>query len=140
MKKNLISFRILLLFISLTFAFQAFAQEIQISGKVTDAKDGSSLPGATVQVKGTTTGVLTDLDGKYTLKVKSGAVLSFSFIGYNPQEVAVTNQSTLNVSLQQASTMLDQIVVVAYGTKKKSDLTGTVTSVTAKEFQKGNFA
>jgi iron complex outermembrane receptor protein len=140
MKKNLISFRILLLFISLTFAFQAFAQEIQISGKVTDAKDGSSLPGATVQVKGTTTGVLTDLDGKYTLKVKSGAVLSFSFIGYNPQEVAVTNQSTLNVSLQQASTMLDQIVVVAYGTKKKSDLTGTVTSVTAKEFQKGNVA
>ncbi|MEI8048942.1 MAG: TonB-dependent receptor [Bacteroidota bacterium] len=140
MKKNLISFRILLLFISLTFAFQAFAQEIQVSGKVTDAKDGSSLPGATVQVKGTTTGVLTDLDGKYTLKVKSGAVLSFSFIGYNPQEVAVTNQNTLNVSLQQASTMLDQIVVVAYGTKKKSDLTGTITSVTAKEFQKGNIA
>jgi iron complex outermembrane receptor protein len=140
MKKNLISFRILLLFISLTFAFQAFAQEIQVSGKVTDAKDGSSLPGATVQVKGTTTGVLTDMDGKYSLKVKTGSILTFSFIGYNPQDVTITNQSTLDVSLQQASTMLDQIVVVAYGTKKKSDLTGTVTSVTAKEFQKGNIA
>jgi len=140
MKKSLISFRILLLFVSLTFAFQAFAQEIQVSGKVLDAKDGSSLPGATVQIKGTTTGALTDIDGKYSIKVKSGAILTFSFIGYNPQEVTITNQSSLDVSLQQASTMLDQIVVVAYGTKKKSDLTGTVTSVTAKEFQKGNVA
>lgn len=140
MKKSLISFRILLLFVSLTFAFQAFAQEIQVTGKVSDAKDGSSLPGATVQVKGTTTGALTDIDGKFSLKAKSGSVLTFSFIGYISQEVTVTSQTVVNVSLQQASTMLDQIVVVAYGTKKKSDLTGTVTSVTAKEFQKGNIA
>jgi len=140
MKKSLISFRILLLFISFSFAFQAFAQDIQVSGKVSDAKDGSSLPGATVQVKGTTAGALTDIDGKYSIKVKSGSVLNFSFIGYNAQEVTITNQTTVNVSLQQTSTMLDQIVVVAYGTKKKSDLTGTVTSVTAKEFQKGNIA
>lgn len=140
MKKSLISFRILLLFISFSFAFQAFAQEIQVSGKVSDAKDGSSLPGATVQVKGTTTGTLTDIDGKYSIKVKTGSILNFSFIGYNAQEITITNQTTVNVSLQQTSTMLDQIVVVAYGTKKKSDLTGTVTSVTAKEFQKGNIA
>jgi len=140
MKKNLISFRILLLFVAWAFAFQAFAQDIQVSGKVSDAKDGSSLPGATVQVKGTTTGALTDIDGKYSLKAKSGSILTFSFIGYITQEVTITNQSKVDVLLQQASTMLDQIVVVAYGTKKKSDLTGTVTSVTAKEFQKGNIA
>ncbi len=140
MKKNLISFRILLLFVTMSFAFQAFAQEIQVTGKVSDAKDGSSLPGATVQVKGTTIGTLTDIDGKYSIKVKSGTILSFSFIGYNAQEITITNQATVNVSLQQASTMLDQIVVVAYGTKKKSDLTGSITSVTAKEFQKGNIA
>jgi len=140
MKKNLISFRILLLFVAFSFAFQAFAQDIQVTGKVSDAKDGSSLPGATVQVKGTTQGTLTDLDGKYSLKAKQGAILTFSFVGYNSQEVTVTSANTINVSLQQASTMLDQIVVVAYGTRKKSDLTGTVTSVTAKEFQKGNIA
>jgi iron complex outermembrane receptor protein len=140
MKKNLISFRILLLFMAWAFAFQAYAQDIQVSGKVLDAKDGLSLPGATVQVKGTTIGTLTDIDGKYTLKVKSGSILAFSFIGYDAQEVSITNQQTVNVSLTQSSTMLDQIVVVAYGTKKKSDLTGTITSVTAKEFQKGNIA
>ncbi len=140
MKKNLISFRILLLFVALVFAFQAHAQDVQVSGKVTDAKDGNSLPGATVQVKGTTAGALTDIDGKYSLKVKSGTILTFTFIGYNTQEVTITNQQTLDIALVQASTMLDQIVVVAYGTKKKSDLTGAVTSVTAKEFQKGNIA
>jgi iron complex outermembrane receptor protein len=67
-------------------------------------------------------------------------VLTFTFIGYDSQEVTVTNQTTVNVSLTQSSTLLDEIVVVAYGTRKKTDLTGTITAVTAKEFQKGNIA
>jgi len=137
MKKNLISFRILLLFVACTFAFQAFAQEIQVSGKVSDAKDGSSLPGATVQVKGTTTGMLTDLDGKYSLKVKPGSVLSFTFIGYDPQEVTITNQRTLDIALQQSSTTLEQVVVIGYGTVKKSDATGSISVTGSKDFNRG---
>jgi iron complex outermembrane receptor protein len=137
MKKNLISFRILLLFVSLTFAFQAFAQETQVTGKVSDARDGSSLPGATVQVKGTTIGMLTDLDGKYSLKVKPGSVLSFSFIGYDPQEVTITNQHEVNISLQQSSTTLEQVVVIGYGQVKKSDATGSISVTSSKDFNKG---
>jgi len=137
MKKNLISFRILLLFVACTFAFQAFAQDIQISGKVSDAKDGLSLPGATVQVKGTTVGMLTDLDGKYSLKVKPGSVLSFTFIGYDPQEVTITSQKTLDIALQQSSTTLEQVVVIGYGTVKKSDATGSISVTSSKDFNKG---
>jgi len=137
MKKNLISFRILLLFVALTFAFQAFAQEIQVSGKVSDAKDGSSLPGATVQVKGTTTGMLTDLDGNYSLKVKPGSVLSFTFIGYDPQEITITNQRNVNVALQQTSTTLEQVVVIGYGQVKKSDATGSISVTGSKDFNRG---
>jgi len=137
MKKNLISFRILLLFVACTFAFQAFAQEIQVSGKVSDAKDGSSLPGATVQVKGTTIGMLTDLDGKFSVKVKPGSVLSFTFIGYDPQEVTITNQTTLNIALQQSSTTLEQVVVIGYGTVKKTDATGSISVTSSKDFNKG---
>jgi TonB-linked SusC/RagA family outer membrane protein len=137
MKKNLISFRILLLFVACTFAFQAIAQEIQISGKVSDAKDGSSLPGATVQVKGTTVGMLTDLDGKYSLKVKPGSILSFSFIGYDPQEVTITSQRSVDVALQQSSTTLEQVVVIGYGTVKKSDATGSISVTGSKDFNRG---
>lgn len=137
MKKNLISFRILLLLVTWAFAFQAFAQEIQVTGKVSDAKDGNSLPGATVQIVGTTTGTLTDLDGKYSIKVKSGSVLSFSFIGYNSQEVTITNQKTVNVSLQQSSTTLEQVVVIGYGQVRKSDATGSINVLGSKDFNKG---
>jgi iron complex outermembrane receptor protein len=137
MKKNLISFRILLLFVAWAFAFQAFAQDIQVTGKVTDAKDGSSLPGATVQVKGTTTGALTDIDGKYSLKVNSGSVLVYSFIGYDTQEVTITNQREVNISLSQSSTTLEQVVVIGYGQVKKSDATGSISVTSSKDFNKG---
>ena len=137
MKKNLISFRILLLFVAFSFAFQAFAQEVQVSGKISDATDGSSLPGATVMVKGTTTGALTDIDGKYSLKVNSGSILVFSFIGYDTQEVTITRQTTVNLSLQQSSTTLDQVVVIGYGQVKKSDATGSISVTSSKDFNKG---
>lgn len=137
MKKSLISFRILLLFISFSFAFQAFAQDIQVSGKVSDAKDGSSLPGATVQVKGTTTGMLTDLDGKYSLKVKQGSILTFTFIGYNTQEITITNQRVLDIALQQSSTTLEQVLIIGYGQVKKSDATGSISVTSSKDFNKG---
>lgn len=137
MKKNLISFRILLLLVGWLFAFQAIAQELQVTGKITDAKDGSSLPGATVLVKGTSNGTVTDLDGKYALKVKPGSILVFTFIGYVPQEVTLTNQKTVNIALQQSATTLEQVVVIGYGTVKKSDATGSVSVLGSKDFNRG---
>jgi TonB-dependent starch-binding outer membrane protein SusC len=137
MKKNYISFRILFLMVTWLFAAQAFAQDIQITGKVSDARDGSSLPGATVQVKGTTNGTLTDLDGKYAIKVKTGEILTFSFIGYDAQEVTITGQKTVNVSLQQSSTTLEQVVVIGYGQVRKTDATGSINVLGSKDFNKG---
>jgi len=140
MKKNLFSFRILLLFIAFVFATQAYAQDIQVTGKVTDAKDKSTLPSATVLIKGTTSGILTDMDGNFTIKVKSGAILVFSFIGYIPQEVLITNQKTLNISLAQEATMLEEVLVIGYGTQKKTDRTGAIAHVTAAELNQGSLS
>ncbi len=137
MKKNLNSFRILLLIIAWAFASTAFAQEIQLTGKITDAKDGSTLPGATVLVKGTTMGTLTDIDGNYSLKVTTGATLVFSFIGYTAQEVVITTQKTLNIALASEAHNLDEVLVIGYGTQKKSDRTGSVIAVKAADLNKG---
>ena len=135
--KNLISFRILLLFVAWLFAVQVSAQDVQLTGKITDAKDGSTLPGATVLVKGTTTGTLTDLDGNFALNVKQGSTLVFSFIGYVAQEVIVTNQKVLNINLEQESTMLEEVLVIGYGTQKKADKTGAVANIGAGELNGG---
>ena len=137
MKKNLISFRILLLFVAWLFAVQVSAQDVQLTGKITDAKDGSTLPGATVLVKGTTTGTLTDLDGNFAINVKQGSTLVFSFIGYLAQEVVISTQKILDIKLVPEATTLDEVLVIGYGTQKKSDRTGSVYSVKADDLNKG---
>ncbi|WP_229238956.1 TonB-dependent receptor [Emticicia sp. C21] len=106
-----------------------YAQERQVKGKVTDANDGSGMPGVTVGVKGTTKGVITDGEGMYTVSVANGATLVFSYIGYETKEVAVGNQSEVNVGLASSAMTLNETVVIGYGTLKKSDLTGAVGSV-----------
>ena len=140
MKRHSKLLKALFLFLALAVTSMSFAQNLKITGKVTDAADGSTLPGVSITVKGTTSGAITDIDGKFALSAKPGATLVFSFVGYQTQEVAATASKMVNVALVSASTELSQIVVVAYGTRKKSDLTGAITSVTAKEFQKGNIA
>lgn len=111
----------------LTMGVQVFAQAV--SGKVTDTK-GEAVIGAGVLVKGTDTGAVTDLDGTYSLtNVKQGAVLVFSCIGYASQEVTVGTQRTINVVLSEDSTYLDEVVVVAYGTARRKDLTGSLSEV-----------
>lgn len=108
--------------------------ELKISGKVINADDKQSLPGVTVVVKGTTMGTVTDMDGNYNLVIPStGKVLVFSFIGMTTQEIAIGNQSLINVSLRQDIVSVDEIVVIGYGTVKKSDLTGSVAVVSTKE-------
>ena len=116
----------------------AFAQNT-VSGKVKD-NTGETVIGATVQIKGGTTGVITDIDGNYTISgVLPSDVLVFSFLGYTTQEVKVGNQKVINVTLMEDAQDLDEVVLVGYGVQKKSDLTGSVGSVSLdKMLQKGS--
>ena len=114
---------------------QAFAQT-QVSGKIIDSK-GESLPGATILEKGTTNGTSSAADGTYTLSVQSGATLVFSFVGFAAQEIAVGSQTVMNVTLVDDAA-LKEIVVVGYGTQKKSDVTGVVTRIDTESFNKGS--
>jgi TonB-linked SusC/RagA family outer membrane protein len=119
----------LLMLLFLFASTSLFAQRITISGTVMD-ETGSPLPGATVQVKGTIEGTTTGTDGKYFLDITGRNVtLVFSFVGYASQEIPVQNQSTVNVTLVPDLLGLDEVVVVGYGTQKKSDITGTVASL-----------
>ncbi len=105
-------------------------QQKTIKGRVFDP-NGIPMPGVNVLEKGTTNGALTDSDGKFSIEVSSGqSVLSFSFIGYTTQDVAVGNQTAINVTLVEIVTGLNEVVVIGYGTAKKKDLTGSVASMT----------
>ena len=113
-----------------------YAQELNVKGVVTSADDGQPIPGATVVVKGKTTGIITNLDGVYSLKVPGNATLIFSFVGLKSQEVAVNNRTTINVVLASATEAIEEVVVVGYGTQKKSVVTGAISSVKAKDLEK----
>lgn len=108
----------------------AMAQTVQISGTVTSSTDGLPLPGVTISVKGTTLGVLTAVDGKYTLSVPlSNKTLVFSYVGFKAQEVAIEGKTKIDVVLKEDLFQVDEVVVVAYGTQQKRDLSGSVASV-----------
>lgn len=108
-------------------------QQKNISGKVTDSSL-SPLPGVSVVVKGTTIGTITNENGNYTLSnIPVDATMQFSFVGMRMQEVAVGNNSTINVTLEDESIGIDEVVAVGYGTMKKSDLTGAISSISAEE-------
>jgi len=106
-----------------------FAQKVTITGTVSD-ENGNPLPGATVQVKGSVQGTTTGVDGKYTLEVTGTTnTLVFSFVGYIQKEIPVQNQTVINISLEPDILGLQEVIVVGYGTQKKSDITGTVASL-----------
>jgi len=129
--KKTITFLIILLMAGISFAW---AQNSTVTGTVSD-KTGASLPGVTVRVKGTQTGTLTGVNGKYSISAPSGAVLIFSFIGFTTQEVPVGNQTFINVTLQESTTGLNEVVVVGYGTQTKALSTGAISTVSAKDLQ-----
>jgi TonB-linked SusC/RagA family outer membrane protein len=132
--KSLFCFALLLLLGS----FSARAQ-ITVSGKVTDAKDGSDLPGVTVLVKGTSIGTQSDASGRYSLQnVPAQSTLVFSFVGKLAKEIPTENQTTINVALEDDSQDLSEVVVIGYGSQKKQELTGSITSISSKDFQQGN--
>ncbi|RXP44314.1 TonB-dependent receptor [Lutibacter sp. HS1-25] len=119
----------LLLFLLLIGTF-GYAQERSISGKVVSGDDSLGLPGVNISIKGTSNGGSTDMDGNYTVNVKNkNAVLVFSYLGFVTKEVTVGTSNTINVTLQTDADELETVVVVGYGTVKKSDITGSVSSV-----------
>lgn len=113
-----------------------WAQKVNVSGTVTDASNGEAISFGTVQVKGTGDGTLTDIDGNYKISVNTGATLVFSYVGYKAQELKVTRGGTLNVRLA-VDNKLDEVIVVGYGTMKRSDLTGSVSSIGEEQIKQG---
>jgi len=127
--------KILLLFMALFAIAFAQAQTRQITGTVTDQTTKETVIGASVLIKGTTTGTQTNVDGKFKLTVpdKPGVVITVRFIGYKTLEIPVGTSSNLNVSLETESTLLNEVVAVGFATVKRRDLTGSISSVTAKQ-------
>lgn len=115
------------------------SQDKVITGKVTDSKDGSGISGVNVTAKGTTTGTQTGTDGTFSISVASSVTtLVFSSVGFNTQEVAIAGRSAVAVALELNTSSLGEVVVIGYGTSRKKDLTGSVATVSSKDFQKGN--
>ncbi len=116
--------------------FASLAQQ-KVSGTVRDSQDGTSLPGVTVQIKGTQKGAATDIDGKYTLDASSDDILVFTYIGYQTIEQAVSGRTVIDINMVTDIQELSEIVVVGYGQVEKGDVTGVVNKVDAKEFNTG---
>ena len=128
--------RLILTCLLLAVTSSVFAQNIQVSGIVTDATDGSALIGASVVVKGTLVGTSTDLDGKYTISVPADGVLEFVYVGYTTVTRAVNGSTAIDVALAPDSESLDEVVMVAYGTAKKSSFTGSATTIKTEKLTK----
>lgn len=134
--------RLLLLMIlpALLLQLSAQAQQRTVTGKVTDSRNGTALQSVSVTVKGSSVGTQTAADGSFSLKVPSGATtLMISSIGYANREVKISD-GAVNVALEPIDKALGDVIVIAYGTRKKSDLTSSVTAISAKDFQKGSIA
>ena len=133
-KINSIQKPLVLLFLLCLFPLGALAQSI-VKGTVSD-ESGEPVIGATVKVKGSNEGAITDFDGNYSVKAASNATIAFSYVGYVTQEVNVGGRSTINVTLKEDNTTLNDVVVIGYGTMKKSDISGSVASVNTAEMMK----
>ncbi|MGI4022875.1 MAG: SusC/RagA family TonB-linked outer membrane protein [Janthinobacterium lividum] len=128
------SFSLLLILQTFLWQTTVFAQNTTIRGKITDEK-GLGLPGASVTVRGSTAGVSTDAEGNYSIAAAPANTLVVSFIGYISKNVVVGNQTTLNVQLGPSSSSLNEVVVVGYGTQKRSDVTGSIASISSATLQ-----
>ncbi len=132
-------FRMLILSLFVLCTTVVFAQQKPIKGTVVDAT-GEPLIGVNVSVKGTAIGIITDIDGKYTLEVPTNATLVFSYIGYRTQELSVGNQTTINITMQEDTQNIDEVVVVGYGVQKKETVTGSVSTLKGDDLVKSPVA
>lgn len=138
MKKSQFNFRQLSILLFLwCFMLTSFAQEKQITGRVVDAITGESIPGATIIVEGTQRGAITDIDGNFTLVVSSSETLVVSYLGYKIVNEPVGAQTYFNIRLETDIISFDEVVVIGYGMQRKGDLTGAISNVQSKDFNKG---
>ena len=121
------------LFFSLLTGGTLMAQNIQVSGTVSDYM--GPMVSVTVRLQGTGTGTVTDMDGKYSLQAPANGTLEFSFMGYETQVVKINKRNVINITLKESSETLDEVVVVGYGTVKKRDITGSISSINEKDLQ-----
>lgn len=136
--KNYLWFFLFLLSINITFS-QDRLENISVSGKVIASDSEEGIPSVSIKIKGTNKGVNSDVNGNYTVIVpNSKAILLFSFVGYLSKEVCVGSQTKLDVTLLQDLKNLSEVVVIGYGSVKKSDLTGSVKSVKSESFNIGS--
>jgi iron complex outermembrane receptor protein len=137
MLKHLSSKYLLLLALILGGFTTLFGQSGMVSGTIVDATDGTTLPGATVVIKGTLKGTATDMDGKFSIEVEPNTTLVFSYIGYTAKELIAEPNTTITVSLDPEAAGLEEIVVIGYGVQKKEDATGSVAPISSEEFNQG---
>ena len=135
--KKIKSFLLLML---LSAASTAFAQSVTVNGTVTDAATGDPMSYASVVLKGTRTGVMTDLDGAYSITVPAGGTLVFSSIGYRTEEIVVGSRGTINVALEPDAEGLEDVLIVAYGTAKKESFTGSAQTIKSEQIEKRTVA
>ena len=131
--------RLYIFFLLCLLTLSGFAQGIKVTGVITEASTKDPLPGVTIQVKGTTNGTISNIDGQYTIQAKANDILVFSTIGMKTVERKVISNEPVNVVMAEDNVQLDQVVVIGYGTVKKSHLSGAVSSVGAKDL-KGDIA
>ncbi|SDQ50780.1 SusC/RagA family TonB-linked outer membrane protein [Flagellimonas zhangzhouensis] len=120
----------------LFLGLQGQAQDLTITGVVSEAATGTPIPGVNILVKGTTNGVVTDFDGNYAIKAATGDVLIFSYVGFESQEIVVGSSSAIDVGMVEDTNELDEVVIIGYGSQKKSDLTGSVAVVDTEDAKK----
>jgi hypothetical protein len=126
----------ILIFILFLFSTNlVFAQEWTIRGKVTDAKTGEPILGASIFIKGTSAGTITDVDGKYAISVQTGQILVFSVVGYKTIEIQVGSQTSIDVAIEENLMQLNEVVVTTYGVQTKRSLTGSVAALSTKTIQ-----
>lgn len=125
---------LLLLGMIYLYSIASFGQTSIVSGVVSDHVTGESIPGATVMVKGTSNGTVTDFDGNYSLSIgNENVIIVVSFVGYETQEISIAGRSRVDINLIESSTQLNEIVVIGYGTQKKKVVTGAIESISAEE-------
>ena len=130
--------KLVILFMALITTCQLFAQKT-LTGTVKDGNaNGEAIIGATVQITGTGTGTITDIDGNFSVEVPAGKnQITVSYVGYKSQTINVAGKSHVNVVLHADATNMDEVVVVGYGTMKRSDLTGSVSSINEEQIKQG---